>query len=114
MPKIPANDFRPSPGPVREVAWPAGDGIRVDTHIAAGSRVPPFYDSLMAKIIAHAPDRAAALARLRQALAATRLAGVRDQSAVPRSACSPTRNSRPAASTRASCALLERGRDSGA
>jgi acetyl-CoA carboxylase biotin carboxylase subunit len=72
----PARDFRPSPGLVREVVWPVGDGIRVDTHIAAGSRVPPFYDSLLAKIIAHGPDRATALARLRQAVAATRLVGV--------------------------------------
>ena len=72
----PANDFRPSPGVVREVAWPTGEGVRVDTHIAAGSRVPPFYDSLMAKIIAHAPDRASALVRLRKAVAATRLQGV--------------------------------------
>ncbi|MEP7245955.1 MAG: acetyl-CoA carboxylase biotin carboxylase subunit [Gammaproteobacteria bacterium] len=72
----PANDFRPSPGQVREVSWPTGAGIRVDTHIASGSRVPPFYDSLMAKIIAHAADRPAALERLRQAVAATRLVGV--------------------------------------
>jgi len=72
----PANDFRPSPGQVREVAWPSGDGIRVDTHIAAGSRVPPFYDSLLAKIIAHGTDRAAALTRLRHAISATRLVGV--------------------------------------
>ncbi len=67
-------------GPVRdrycEASWPHGEGIRVDTHIAAGSRIPPYYDSLMAKIIAHAPDRAGALSRLRQALAATRLSGV--------------------------------------
>ena len=72
----PDHDFRPSPGKVLEAAWPAGEGIRVDTHIASGSRVPPFYDSLMAKIIAHADDRTAALARLQQALAATRIAGV--------------------------------------
>ncbi len=52
------------------------DGIRVDTHIAAGARIPPYYDSLMAKIIAHAADRPAAVACLRQALAATRLTGV--------------------------------------
>src|SRR6185295_16754647 len=39
----PANDFRPSPGTVLEAQWPAGEGIRVDTHIASGSRVPPFY-----------------------------------------------------------------------
>ena len=56
----PAHDFRPSPGQVAEVAWPAQPGIRVDTHITAGSRIPPYYDSLMAKIIAHGPDRAGA------------------------------------------------------
>jgi acetyl-CoA carboxylase biotin carboxylase subunit len=72
----PAHDFRPSPGLVREVTWPSGEGIRVDTHIAAGSRVPPFYDSLMAKIIAHAPERDSAVARLRDAIGATRLTGV--------------------------------------
>jgi acetyl-CoA carboxylase, biotin carboxylase subunit len=72
----PANDFRPSPGLVSEVSWPSGEGIRVDTHIAAGSRVPPFYDSLMAKIIAHAPDRNSAVARLRAAIDATRIAGI--------------------------------------
>jgi acetyl-CoA carboxylase biotin carboxylase subunit len=72
----PANDFRPCPGRVREVTWPREEGIRVDTYIASGSIVPPFYDSLMAKIIAHAPDRAAALIRLRQAIASTRLVGI--------------------------------------
>jgi acetyl-CoA carboxylase biotin carboxylase subunit len=72
----PANDFRPSPGLVREVSWPMGEGIRVDTHIVAGSRVPPFYDSLMAKIIAHGSDRATALQRLRNAISSTRVVGV--------------------------------------
>ncbi|HEV7714090.1 MAG TPA: biotin carboxylase N-terminal domain-containing protein [Steroidobacteraceae bacterium] len=72
----PANDFRPSPGVVREVSWPVQEGVRVDTHIESGSRVPPFYDSLMAKIIAHAPDRASAVARLQRAIASTRLVGV--------------------------------------
>jgi acetyl-CoA carboxylase biotin carboxylase subunit len=72
----PANNFRPSPGLVREVTWPSQEGIRVDTYIASGSCVPPFYDSLMAKIIAHAPDRASAVARLRRAVAAIRLDGV--------------------------------------
>jgi acetyl-CoA carboxylase, biotin carboxylase subunit len=72
----PDHDFLPSPGQVEEVTWPAQEGIRVDTHIAAGSRVPPYYDSLMAKIIAHGPDRPAALARLRRALAVTRVRGV--------------------------------------
>ena len=72
----PAHDFRPSPGTVREAQWPAGEGIRVDTHIASGSRVPPYYDSLMGKIIAHGADRNAALTRLRLAIASTRLQGV--------------------------------------
>ncbi len=45
------DDFRPSPGIVRRAAWPAGPGIRVDSHIAAGGAVPAFYDSLIGKII---------------------------------------------------------------
>jgi acetyl-CoA carboxylase, biotin carboxylase subunit len=72
----PTHDFRPSPGLVSSVSWPSGEGIRVDTHIAAGARVPPFYDSLMAKIIAHAPDRNSAIARLQDAIGATRVSGV--------------------------------------
>jgi acetyl-CoA carboxylase biotin carboxylase subunit len=72
----PARDFAPSPGVVRQAVWPAGEGIRVDTHIGSGSAVPPFYDSLMAKIIAHGPTRAEALTRLRQALDETRVEGV--------------------------------------
>jgi acetyl-CoA carboxylase biotin carboxylase subunit len=72
----PARDFAPSPGHVREAVWPTGAGIRVDSHIESGSSVPPFYDSLMAKIIAHGPTRAEALARLRQALEVARIVGV--------------------------------------
>jgi acetyl-CoA carboxylase, biotin carboxylase subunit len=72
----PARDFHPSPGTVRTAAWPSGEGVRVDTHIASGSRVPPYYDSLLAKIIVHAADRPVAIERMRQALAATRVEGV--------------------------------------
>ncbi|MGZ3273632.1 MAG: acetyl-CoA carboxylase biotin carboxylase subunit [Caulobacteraceae bacterium] len=72
----PARDFAPSPGVVRQAVWPAGEGVRVDTHIGSGSAVPPFYDSLMAKIIAHGPTRAEALSRLRRALDETRVEGV--------------------------------------
>jgi acetyl-CoA carboxylase biotin carboxylase subunit len=72
----PANDFRPSPGRITHVVWPGGDGIRVDTHIGTGASVPPFYDSLLGKIIAHGPDRATALDRLRRALERTRIDGV--------------------------------------
>lgn len=70
------DNFRPSPGRVREAVWPVGEGVRVDTHVAPGSSVPPFYDSLLGKIIAHGADRDGALARLRAAIAATRISGV--------------------------------------
>jgi acetyl-CoA carboxylase biotin carboxylase subunit len=72
----PAREFAPSPGIVSEAAWPTGEGIRVDTHVESGAPIPPFYDSLMGKVIAHGPDRATALARLRAAIAATRIEGV--------------------------------------
>lgn len=72
----PAQDFRPSPGTVRAAVWPAGEGVRVDTHIQDGSSVPPFYDSLLGKLIVHGRDRAEVLVRLEQALAATRIDGV--------------------------------------
>jgi acetyl-CoA carboxylase biotin carboxylase subunit len=72
----PAQEFRPSPGRISAVQWPTEPGIRVDTHITSGSSIPPYYDSLMAKVIAHAPDRANAVIGLRQALAATRIEGV--------------------------------------
>jgi len=72
----PARDFHPSPGTVRSAIWPAGEGVRVDTHIVSGARIPPFYDSLMGKIIVHAADRPTALERMRRALAATHIEGV--------------------------------------
>ncbi len=72
----PAHDFQPSPGRVSAVSWAAGEGIRVDTHIEAGARVPPFYDSLLAKIIAHGEERDAALERMWRAIASTRIEGV--------------------------------------
>ncbi len=72
----PTRGFLPSPGPVTEASWPVGPGIRVDTHIEAGSRVPQFYDALMGKIIAYGPDRSSTLALLRRAIAATRVSGI--------------------------------------
>lgn len=80
----PAQGFRPSPGTVSRVRWPEGPGLRVDTHIEAGARVPPYYDSMLAKLIAHADTRAAALARLDTALAATALEGVLTNTALHR------------------------------
>jgi acetyl-CoA carboxylase biotin carboxylase subunit len=72
----PARDFQPSPGLITAASWPVGNGIRVDTHILSGARVPPFYDSLLAKIIVHAADRPATLALMQSALAATHVTGV--------------------------------------
>jgi acetyl-CoA carboxylase biotin carboxylase subunit len=70
------DDFRPSPGTIREAVFPAGPGIRVDTHVQAGSRVPPQYDSLLAKLIVHGRDRAEALSRMRSALRRVSITGV--------------------------------------
>ena len=72
----PARDFAPSPGRVTNALWPRGEGIRVDTHIVDGAMIPPFYDSMVAKIIAHGPDRDTAITRLWQALKNTRVEGV--------------------------------------
>ena len=58
------------------VQWPRGEGVRVDTHIVDGSAVPPFYDSLLAKLIVHGADRTQALGRLRAALGDIHLEGV--------------------------------------
>jgi acetyl-CoA carboxylase biotin carboxylase subunit len=69
-------DFRPSPGTITAAVFPVGEGIRVDTHVQAGSEVPPFYDSLLAKLIVHGSDRTAALERAREALDLCRIEGV--------------------------------------
>jgi acetyl-CoA carboxylase, biotin carboxylase subunit len=69
--------FAPSAG--RVTAWiaPGGFGVRVDSHLMAPYVVPPFYDSLLAKIIVHGPDRATAIDRMRRALAETVVEGVK-------------------------------------
>ena len=72
----PAAGFRPSPGTVTRAVFPAGPGIRVDTHVQAGAAVPPQYDSLLAKLVVSGPSRAEALARLRGALARCEIGGV--------------------------------------
>jgi acetyl-CoA carboxylase biotin carboxylase subunit len=60
--------FAPSPGKITEYHPPGGAGIRVDSGVYGGWRVPPHYDSLLAKVIAHAPTRKQAIARMRRAL----------------------------------------------
>jgi acetyl-CoA carboxylase biotin carboxylase subunit len=72
----PDADFRPSPGHVIRAAWPAGPGVRVDSHIANGGEVPPFYDSLMGKVIVHGATREEAVQRLRAALANLAIEGL--------------------------------------
>ncbi|GIW53538.1 MAG: acetyl-CoA carboxylase biotin carboxylase subunit [Gemmatimonadales bacterium] len=64
----PSRNFQPCPGTITAFHPPGGPGVRVDTHIYAGYTVPPYYDSLIAKVIVHGIDRAEALARMRQAL----------------------------------------------
>jgi acetyl-CoA carboxylase biotin carboxylase subunit len=72
----PDDDFLPTPGEVSTLELPGGPGVRVDTALAAGDVIPPFYDSMVAKLLVWAPDREAALARGRRALAEYRVEGV--------------------------------------
>jgi acetyl-CoA carboxylase biotin carboxylase subunit len=72
----PYKNFQPSPGLITAYHPPGGPGVRVDTHVYAGYTVPPYYDSLLAKLIVHGRDRAEALARLGQALDSFILEGV--------------------------------------
>jgi acetyl-CoA carboxylase, biotin carboxylase subunit len=71
-----SDDFRPSPGTVTAAVFPAGPEIRVDTHVQPGTAVPPWYDSLLAKLIVAGSDRAAAVAALQSALVNCEIAGV--------------------------------------
>jgi acetyl-CoA carboxylase, biotin carboxylase subunit len=72
-----ANDnFAPQTGVITDLALPGGPGVRVDTHIYAGYEVPPFYDSLLAKLITWGDSREQALARARRAVAETRIGGL--------------------------------------
>ncbi len=72
----PEHDLRPVPGTLRRLRWPEGEGVRVDTHLAEGDAVSPFYDSLLAKLVTRGPDRAAAIARMEAALDALVVEGV--------------------------------------
>lgn len=78
----PGHDFRPCAGVLSQVALP--ESVRVDTWIESGAEVSPFYDPLLAKVIAVGPDRAAALQRLAAALAETRIDGVQTNLAYAR------------------------------
>ncbi len=73
----PEHDFRPSPGQITAFHAPGGPGIRIDTHVYAGYSVPPFYDSLLGKLIAHGSTRDEALGRAYQALEEFIIEGVK-------------------------------------
>lgn len=66
--EIPEKNFMPSPGLVKHLHLPAGNGVRVDTALYAGYQIPSEYDSMIAKVIVHAPSREAALHKMRSAL----------------------------------------------
>jgi len=73
----PDADFRPSPGLVKKAEWPAGEGVRVDTHIRSGDSIPPNYDSLIGKLIVHGATRAEAIERAAAALKTLHIEGVK-------------------------------------
>ena len=66
--EIPEKNFMPSPGVVKHLHLPSGNGVRVDTALYTGYRIPSEYDSMIAKVIVHAPNRDAALQKMRSAL----------------------------------------------
>jgi acetyl-CoA carboxylase biotin carboxylase subunit len=73
----PDNEFRPSPGRITALNLPGGPGVRWDSHVRAGYTVPPNYDSLLGKLIVHAPTRLEAVATMRRALDELAIEGVK-------------------------------------
>ena len=71
------NGFAPSPGTVTRFDVPTGPGVRIDTGVRTGGQIPPYYDSLMGKLVVWGPDRDTALARAKQALSEFAIEGVR-------------------------------------
>ncbi len=69
--------FLPSPGTISQLHTPGGPGVRVDTHIYSGYRVPPYYDSMIGKLITHGETRESAIARMRMALQETVITGIK-------------------------------------
>jgi acetyl-CoA carboxylase biotin carboxylase subunit len=73
----PTDNFAPQTGVIEGLQLPGGPGVRVDTHLYPGYEVPPFYDSLLAKLVVWGEDRPQALARARRALAEFEVVGIR-------------------------------------
>ncbi|MBV8196865.1 MAG: acetyl-CoA carboxylase biotin carboxylase subunit [Candidatus Eremiobacteraeota bacterium] len=72
----PQNNFAPAAGAVTKLVFPGGPGIRVDTHLYAGAMIPPYYDSMLAKIVAFGDTREVAIARMERALRETQVEGI--------------------------------------
>lgn len=72
----PAANFRPSPGRITHWEAPTGEGVRVDTHCMSGTVVPPYYDSLLAKLIVHGQTREQAISRAVEAIDSFRIEGI--------------------------------------
>ena len=79
--------FTPSPGTITHFHPPGGPGIRLDSHIYSGYTVPPYYDSMIGKLIAHGEDRSAAIARMRTALSEIVIDGITTNIALHESLC---------------------------
>lgn len=77
----PYNQFRPDPGVITEVEFPAGPGIRVDSHIYSGYKIPEFYDSMIAKLIVYGANRNDALNKMARALSEFQIEGI--QTTIP-------------------------------
>jgi acetyl-CoA carboxylase biotin carboxylase subunit len=73
----PDNDFSPFPGEIKSLHFPAGFGVRVDSHLYAGYTVPQYYDSLLAKLIVWGEDRKEAISRMKRSLDETVIEGIK-------------------------------------
>jgi acetyl-CoA carboxylase biotin carboxylase subunit len=82
-----ARNFMPSPGVVSQLVVPGGPGVRFDSMLYAGYKVPAYYDSLIGKLIVHDSDRASAMARLRRALGELKVEGIATTIALHRALC---------------------------
>ena len=71
-----SKNFQPCPGTIEKIFVPGGLGVRFDSHVHAGYVVPPYYDSMIGKLIVHQPDRESAIRCMQRALAELRIEGI--------------------------------------
>ena len=74
--ETPEKNFMPSPGVVTHLHLPSGNGVRIDTALYTGYRIPPDYDNMIAKVLVHAADRESAIAKMRSVLDEMMILGV--------------------------------------